>query len=608
MKCSDIIGIQWGWNSTAALLRDGKLIACVSEERFTRKKNEMDFPLKALGWIMKEYGVTKDTISAVAIASIEGDLEYMLTRRYTDYKIKDHIREQEEYWHPKLYQNKKVSYLDLFKDKIKDDLYPKAYWRSQRRSPRPAGYSEDREAIVAEFFGIDKSKVRRIEHHSCHAAYAYYGSPFRNKPCLIFTVDAYGDGLNATISRVAGKNCWEGVERIFSTDNFQIGRIYRYMTLLLGMKPDEHEYKLMGLAPYAKQDYYFDALEVFRKTQVVEGLNFVYAEKPQDLYFHFKEHLNGHRFDNIAGAVQRYVEDCLVKWTSNAVKKFNIHRIVYSGGVAMNIKAMGKIGDLSGVKEMFVCGSGSDESLAVGAAYMACERALLKKNRNPEKFIRPIESMYLGPDTGLNSAGELVGRHKHGRFDVTKNVSAKKIARLLADGNIIARCAGRGEFGARALGNRSILAKASDPAIVPVINEQIKNRDFWMPFAPVVIEEDWKRYLVNPKSIYSPFMTVGFDTVPENRREIRAALHPADHTARPQMLKRKDNPDLWEIMHEFKKITGTGCLLNTSLNLHGYPIVNNYKDAMYVFVNSELQYLLVDKVLIHKKNNRKAAR
>ncbi len=595
MKDSYIVGIQWGYNSTACLLKNGEVVACASEERFTRKKNEVDFPIHALNWIMSAFSLKPSMISGAAIASLEGDLEYTLTRRYCDYSIQDHVREQHEYWYPKIYDGRDVSYLEVFSDKIRNDLFPRPYWEEQARNPQPEKYWKDRETIAAEFLKIPVHQVRRMEHHRCHAAYGYYGSPFRGNPCLIFTIDAYGDGANATISSASE----DGLVRLYETDQFYVGRMYRFMTLLLGMKPDEHEYKVMGLAPYAKSEYYQSTLDVFKRTQIVEGIDFQFLSKPRDFYFHFRKEFEGHRFDCIAGALQEFVEETLIKWVGNTIRRFGIHRIVFSGGVSMNIKAMGKIANLPEVEEFYVCGSGSDESLAIGAAYSLGENMSKEDGTRPESVLKPIQNLYLGPEPKIEEY-DLVESLDRNLFEIRRGVLARDIAGMLEQGCIIARCAGRMEFGARALGNRSILANPSLVEVVPTINEQIKNRDFWMPFAPVIIEEDWG-ILINPKNIYSPFMTVGFDTKSAFRKKIRAALHPADFSARPQMLKRDDNPPLWEIIHEYKKRTGIGCLLNTSFNLHGYPIVNSIADAFHVFSNSGLSHLLISDILISKK-------
>jgi len=177
----------------------------------------------------------------------------------------------------------------------------------------------------------------------------------------------------------------------------------------------------------------------------------------------------------------------------------------------------------------------------------------------------------------------------------------ERIADLLVSDGVIARCAGRMEFGARALGNRSILANPSDHRVVPLINRMIKNRDFWMPFAPTILAERASDYLVNPKGLASPYMMLAMPTRPEARDPLTAALHPQDGTARPQILEQAWNPAYHAVISEFQGRTGVGAVLNTSFNLHGEPIVCSAADAVDTFERSGLPHLAVGHWLISKK-------
>ena len=181
---------------------------------------------------------------------------------------------------------------------------------------------------------------------------------------------------------------------------------------------------------------------------------------------------------------------------------------------------------------------------------------------------------------------------------LTTGVGPEEIASLLSEGKIIARCSGRMEFGLRALGNRSILADPRRPDTVRKINQAIKFRDFWMPFTPTILAERQHDYIINPKSLKSPFMTMAFDSTELARKELVATLHPADLTARPQVLEEKRNPEYYSIVKAFEKITGVGGVLNTSFNLHGYPVVLGPEEAIFTFENSELDGLLMNDILI----------
>jgi len=166
---------------------------------------------------------------------------------------------------------------------------------------------------------------------------------------------------------------------------------------------------------------------------------------------------------------------------------------------------------------------------------------------------------------------------------------------------VVARCAGRMEFGARALGNRSILANPSDHRVVGTINRMIKNRDFWMPFAPSILREREDDYVVNPKGLASPYMMLAFATNPKRRDEITAALHPHDATARAHLVDEAWNPAYHRVLREFERRTGIGAVLNTSFNLHGEPLVGSPEDAVDTFERSGLSHLALDRWMISKK-------
>ena len=179
-------------------------------------------------------------------------------------------------------------------------------------------------------------------------------------------------------------------------------------------------------------------------------------------------------------------------------------------------------------------------------------------------------------------------------FTIVKSPSPDWVVNSLCSDKIIARMSGRMEFGQRALGNRSILANPSNSRNIEKINRKIKFRDFWMPFTPTILAEREQDYIINPKNLKSPFMTMAFDSTELARDELIAALHPADYTVRPQILKREANPEYHKIIKLFESKTGVGGLLNTSLNLHGEPVVCSPSDAVHTFINSELDALLFD--------------
>jgi carbamoyltransferase len=355
------------------------------------------------------------------------------------------------------------------------------------------------------------------------------------------------------------------------------------------MKPNEHEYKMMGLAPYAKDEYLFDVKKIFEDYIFVEKGEFKIRNKIPDSYFYFREKFKSYRFDNIAGGIQRYLEELLVEWIQQNIDKFDLKKIVLSGGVGMNIKAMGEIIKQTSIEDLYIPGNPSDESNCIGAAYFY-NHLIGKKNKK-------LKSLYLGSIPVNNNK---IIEDAQNKYEVIDNPSNSFVINELNKGRVVGRCIGGMEFGARALGNRSLLARSDDPELKDKINSMIKNRDFWMPFAPIVLDTFSKKYLVNPKNIDSPYMTIGFDTTKQGKLALKAALHQADMTVRAQILQKEHNPKLYDFLVEFGQKTGFGCILNTSFNLHGFPIVNTQDDAYHVFENSKLDCLWLENYFIRK--------
>jgi carbamoyltransferase len=309
----------------------------------------------------------------------------------------------------------------------------------------------------------------------------------------------------------------------------------------------------------------------------------------------------GLRFDGIAGGAQRLLEEALLGWARLMHARYGGDRLALGGGVFMNVKANMLLGAEEWVRDLFVFPSCGDESNAVGAAYLGYLELCRRRGVTPAP--RAFGPAYLGPrldDTEIEAVirkRDLATRHavsEPARLE-------ERIAELLVTDGVVARCAGRMEFGARALGNRSILANPSDHRVVGVINRMIKARDFWMPFAPTVLAERAADYLVNPRGLASPYMMLAFPTKSERRDEIVAALHPQDATARAHILDEPWNPEYHRVIREFERRTGIGAVLNTSFNLHGEPLVCSADDAIDTFERSGLPHLALGRFILSKK-------
>lgn len=605
-----ILGINTGEICSAAIMKDGQVIAACIEERFKRVKSYSGFPKYSIDYCLSTAGISPEELDLVAVADLaQGAMGiiYSYVQRRSSFTVSDYIKEAHEYWYPKLYLGKEVNYLDIFKDKICLETFPEkfnAYFFKELEKFNGASLDElqymRKRLIQAYLPAVSEDKIKFYPHHEIHAFYGYFASKFAKNqdPALIITADSWGDFENAMISKMAQGN----FEVLHVVNNQNLGWLYRNMTLYLGMKPYEHEYKVMGLAPYAPQYLLEAAFNVFAQTLEVNDVNFFYKVTPEDNYFWFKERLEGIRFDGVAAGLQHYFEDRMQRWISNALMKYKTRNMVFSGGLAMNIKLNMKLAQMGSVDDFFVPASPDDNTNCIGVCFLALYKHIKSQNKDPLERIRPLETMYLGSDVGDKEIYDVITKNNLNlNCSIIDNAKPDFVAKKLTNGIIIGRCAGRMEFGARALGNRSILADPRNLSTVERINRIIKKRDFWMPFAPVIIDTYWDKYIDNRNKVFSPFMTVGFPTSESGRQAMPAAIHPADKTIRPQMLVKEMNPYYYNIVQEFEKLTGVGALINTSFNLHEHPIVKSPEDAVWVFLKSDLDALLLNNVYIEKK-------
>lgn len=587
------LGINVSHNASAALMVNGKIIVAIQEERITKKKNFTGYPKKAIQFCIDEANKRKINIEKAAFSTIKnppfsyrvplnhffsiedyddfyGDKFYkkkikgISTEKYISKLLNDKRNNLDLYL-----DFKKLSKKDLFNnfDKFRDLLE-----KTLRRQLNPS------------------TQIIFLDHHSCHAYYAYYAAIKKNNNCGVVTLDSMGDDLNQTVW--IPEKRFGGLKRVSSSSECELARVYKFVTLILSMKPDEHEYKVMGLAPYAKESYCLDIYNrVFNNLVKVKNCKIIHNKRPKDLYGYLKNSLKKYRFDNIAGAAQIFIERKSAELLNQINKKYKISNFAISGGVSMNIKMNKVLSNLKFVNQLYVPPSGSDESLSMGACYY------LSKNKS-----KSLQNIYLGHDIGYLKYQDIKKIFSSIKFKVTNNYTHDQIAKLLKAGEIIAVARDREEFGARALGNRSIIANPSIENIVQKINETIKNRDFWMPFALTILKEDHNNFIKNPNKIRSDFMTIGFDTIEKNLKRIKSATHPYDKSVRPQILEKNFNKNYYSIIQKFKKITKIPGVLNTSLNLHGFPISSNIKDIKNTFAKSDLKYLYInDKFLIQKK-------
>ena len=584
--------------SGCAVLIDDKIVFSTSEERYSRIKSDSSFPRNSINDALSFSGLRGADFDKVIICGNRLSLLAPLMNEYSTFSVNDQIRAMEEYWYPNLVLGKNESFLEVFKDKINLEQFPfnteigKKFDIFKLHNP----YTEEDGRNVSNFFKqtiaslleIEQEKIIHMEHDWCHAAYAFYGSPIRDDNTLIVTADAWGDDLSGTLS-VYSKEKGQ-IERVkeYNHKDFQLARIYRYTTLVLKMLANEHEYKVMGLASYYNGPVIEKVEKVFDKMLQNDGLEFIFNKDVLDIYDYLKNNLKNFRFDHIAAGLQSFTEKILVNWFSSAISKYNANSVVFSGGVSMNVKANMKISQIPKIEKFFVCGAGTDETLPIGACYHWAEMNGIQP--------KPLDTLYLGS----NAVYDEKDVSSLSQYIIKKFNSEEQILEQILENKIIAVCRGRMEMGQRALGNRSIIADPRTRFNVEKINNSIKKRDFWMPFAPVILSEYQDVLIENPKGVDSPFMTITFETK-DGKNKFPAAVHQADGTTRAQLLKKEQNPILWNLIFKFYEKTGIPALLNTSFNLHGEPIVRTIQDALRVFDKSELEVLWLDEHIIEKK-------
>lgn len=590
----NIIGINVSHNASACLMVDGKIVIATQEERFTKIKNYCGYPKQAIDYCLAYLQKNNLSLDKVAFSTVNNVGLWFAYPIQHYFKMKDYQNHYGDGFYGKKLLKEDVSeyYEYLVKNQSKNTAptyLPYEQMTTEELVNDTEKFRELQRKFAATQCGVDEAQVEFIDHHTCHAHYGYHASKRKSDDCVVITLDSDGDGLNQSVWHFNNGT----VTKVRTSNQCDLARIYKITTLVLGMKPDEHEYKVMGLAPYAKSDY-VDAVykDVYENILKVEDGKVTHNNRPADMYAYLTESLKPYRFDNIAGAAQKLVEEVSVKLFSQIHEITGARHYCVSGGVSMNIKMNMILSQLDFVDGIYVPASGSDESLCMGACYYV-----------DSANAKPLDNTYLGYDINEDLSDDTVVKmFTEGGYEVETNVSHTEVAKILAAGNVVAVVRDREEFGARALGNRSIIASPNDPEVVKMINEAIKNRDFWMPFALSIMADHADEYLVNPKQLASPYMTIGFETSDKNYNKIKAGTHPYDRTCRPQILKEEANPQYYDLIKSFYDVTGIPGLLNTSLNLHGDPICSTIKDVYYTFEHSGLKYLYInDNFLVKKK-------
>ncbi len=578
-----VLGINEASCASAAILHNGRILAAASEERFTGIKNQWGFPKKAIDFCCQFAGIKSSDLNLVVLSYLDPYPHFTFNKAQERMEFAPNILKSLRDHAPGL--EYKLPALNAV-----TDLGRAAYYQFYQGPNQRLQQLE-----IAQALGVSTSQIIRIDHHLCHAYSGFYANPdFKVKKTLVLTCDGAGDGNSASVYLVE-----DGYFKLISktAHSSSLGLLYASVTSFLGLKPHEDEFKVMGLAAYTNRSDYLSIYEKLKKLIWVEGLVFKTALPSRHYNFYLRDNFTSVRFDHLAGALQALTEDLICEWVSNAIKKLKVNDLIFSGGVFQNVKLNKAITNLKLTNKIFFMPSPGDETNCFGAAYYGYQRLCQDKGITCE--IEPLQNLYLGPQYSQTQIDQALKKYPQLIIKKPKEL-AKTVAKLIAEGSVVARFAGRMEMGSRGLGNRSILADPRNVRIVEKINRLIKLRDFWMPFAPTILDESASKYIRDPKKLEAPFMILTFATTEPGKTSLPAALHRYDQTTRPQLLKTEVNLPYYQIIKEFEKLTGVGAVLNTSFNLHGRPIVCTPINALETFVKSGLEYLILEDYLITK--------
>ena len=564
-----ILGIHDGHNAAACLFGDGVVLAAHQEERLSRQKNQGGFPARAIASVLRIAGLRLDQIDRVAFAGrLLSPLPPSPEAQRLSYKNNSGLT---------------AALRGAFKRTVVDRGRQARSNARRLEQMRALGFS---------------GPVEFIDHHTCHASAAYYGSGQTRDDVLVLTLDGAGDRICATVNVGRGGR----LERIASVDeSCSPGIVWATITAMSGMVALEHEYKLMGLAPYAAHTaseriahrlaQWFRFLEPGLTWRLASGI-----PATTRCYDYLRRLMEFERFDAVAGGLQLFTERFVSTWVRNCIRVTGIRNVALGGGVFMNVKVNKTVMELEEVEHLFVFPSCGDETNPIGVCYHLAAAA--------GESIRPLADLYWGPEF---SPGEINAAVRGHRFSVPVAIREsprveEEVAAMLARGEIVGRFSGREEFGARSLGNRALLAPPRAVPAVQQLNEMIKQRDFWMPFALSIADDRAGDYLHNRKAITAPYMILCFDTTAAGRKLV-AGIHPRDRTVRPQIVSAKSNPGYYRLIKTYERLTGIGAMVNTSLNLHGEPLVSTPADALRLLEISGLGHLALGNLLISKQEH-----
>ncbi len=559
-------------DSSAAIFKDEKLIFAIEEEKLLREKHWAGFPSNSIKKCLEFCNINASEVSDISIntspfSNLNKKIPYFLKKYLTGKKKKE-----------------------IFQ-RVKNKFEIKNY-------------------LIKNLNFNKNIKIHYIDHHLSHIASSFYPSGFDES--LAISVDGFGDFSSVNIARCNNKNITI-LDKVYFPDS--LGIFYEMMTQLLGFKNYGDEYKLMGLASYGNPKYFkkikdnlFQDGNLFKlncdyfnhdkknftyKFEGVPKQNNIFNDKIFNLFS--KQELINEKKD-IAASTQKVYEFFLIKIIKHALTLYKSNNLCLSGGCALNSSANGKIIKNLNIKKVFIPYAPGDGGGAIGSALV-----VLKKKYSIDNCTN-LTDPYLGPEYDLKYLDNVVKKIPQKNFEIIDNADEEKlcteVANKLSKGNIIGWFQNRIEFGARALGNRSILADPRNPHIREIINLKIKKREDFRPFAPSILEEFKKEWF--EEDYFNFYMEVVLK-IKENKKNLIPAVTHIDETCRLQSVNKKSNPKFYKLIECFNKITNVPILLNTSFN-ENEPIVCKPEEALDCFLRTKMDNLVLGNFLINRKN------
>lgn len=565
---SGYLGNKASHDAACAILKNSEIIALAEEERFNRRKRTRDFPVNAIDFCLKRAGITIDEVAAVGVST---DPRAAL-RRYLGTRSPRRVLEPLG----RLSRALGLPYLTSVRtERIAELIGTNLYLRFGRRD-LPVVY---------------------VDHHLAHAASTFFTSGFSD--AAVLTWDGGGDGLTGML--LAGRGGRLEVLRELEGNRLNVGLMYQMASNYLNLSD---EGSLMGLASYGKPngalDGYVDWATLSMASDLKTSLN-MWPDNTFLLTSRIAQEVGAPRLKGevikeehkvFAANIQDLIERIGWRLVEDACRLAGSRRLCMAGGVALNAIFNGKLARSGRVEDLFIVPCPEDGGTALGAAFIAYQQ-LGGKIEN-----RRLTHAYWGADFAdleIQRTLDIVGVRAE---RLTGQEVVEVTARLLAEGAIVGWFQGRAEWGPRALGNRSILADPRSEETKERVNEVVKYRDEWRPFAPSILEEAADAYLEG--AVCAPFMLLTFPVKPAARRDMPAVVH-VDGTTRPQMVRQEVNPHYYALIQQFGKLTGVPAVLNTSFNLKGEPIVNSPLDALRCFWSSGLDVLVMGNYLVRKR-------